>query len=174
MEDKLWCDLKTDYEKAEFLRSGQAWKTGIISQAIADEVAEVFMFRWKRREIKFRAWDIENEIICQVYRLEWVDGKLFAGCIPHSGNMKRVLNTEENPLIEYTGLKDKTGKEIFEGDIFSWLGHEVKAGKQIRPERIEEVKWDFYNLHRLENLTKGNRTVEIIGNIYENPELLEE
>lgn len=39
---KLWCDLKTSKEKAEFLRSGRAWDTGIIAASIAEEVATAF------------------------------------------------------------------------------------------------------------------------------------
>ncbi len=42
---KLWCDLNTDQEKAEYLRSGDAWSAGIISRAIEKEVAEAFQFR---------------------------------------------------------------------------------------------------------------------------------
>ena len=42
---KLWCDLKTYQEKAEFLRSGQACGSGIIAEEIQAEVAEAFQFR---------------------------------------------------------------------------------------------------------------------------------
>lgn len=45
MKNKLWCDLKTDQERAEFFRSGRAWETGIIAESIANEVAEAFEFR---------------------------------------------------------------------------------------------------------------------------------
>jgi len=45
MADKLWCDLKTDEDKAKFLRSGEAWDTGIIAKALVNEVAEAFEFR---------------------------------------------------------------------------------------------------------------------------------
>ncbi len=45
MSRKLWCDLKTDQEKADFLRSGKAWDTGIIARGIEKEVAEAFQFR---------------------------------------------------------------------------------------------------------------------------------
>ena len=49
---KLWCDLKTDHERAEFLRSGMAWETGIIAKAIEIDVAEAFEFRAKhKREV---------------------------------------------------------------------------------------------------------------------------
>lgn len=41
----LWCDLKTDKERAEFIRSGRAVATGIMTQIIADDVADAFEFR---------------------------------------------------------------------------------------------------------------------------------
>lgn len=47
MKNRLWCDLKTDQERAEFLRSGRAWETGIIAESIAGEVADAFEFRAK-------------------------------------------------------------------------------------------------------------------------------
>jgi hypothetical protein len=42
MEEKLWCDLKTPQEKAEYIRSGRAWEKGLIAPAIVDEVAAAF------------------------------------------------------------------------------------------------------------------------------------
>ena len=42
MKNKLWCDLKTDSEKVEFLRSGRAFETGIIAKSIVEEVAQAF------------------------------------------------------------------------------------------------------------------------------------
>ena len=50
MKEKiLWCDLKTDLERIEFLRSGQAFKTGIIAESITEEVAKAFEFREHNR-----------------------------------------------------------------------------------------------------------------------------
>jgi len=75
---------------------------------------------------------------------------------------------------QYTGVKDKNGVEIYEGDIvklcrsygYGWLSKGTVA----------QVKWDnnelCYFLFNNFRLTK-NKKVEIIGNIYENPELLE-
>lgn len=42
----LWCDLKTDLEKSDFLLCGRAVETGIVSQSIAQELSEVFRFRY--------------------------------------------------------------------------------------------------------------------------------
>lgn len=41
----LWCDLKTDQEKADFIREGEAYVTGILAEEIQKEVAEAFQFR---------------------------------------------------------------------------------------------------------------------------------
>ncbi len=82
-------------------------------------------------------------------------------------------------LMQYTGLKDRQGKEIYEGDLLKWH------------EEILEVRWGsgefeiFSKLFRRFGMPNGSTTgminargyfrkSEIIGNIYENPELLEE
>lgn len=41
----LWCDLETDQEKADFIREGEAYVTGILAREIQKEVAEAFQFR---------------------------------------------------------------------------------------------------------------------------------
>ena len=41
----LWCDLKTDLERAEFIECGRAWETGIIAKIMEGELAAVFRFR---------------------------------------------------------------------------------------------------------------------------------
>lgn len=65
MKDKLWCDLETDQEKAEFLRSGRAYETGIIADSIANEVAEAFEFR---ANVSGKV-DVEP---CGCNNLEWI------------------------------------------------------------------------------------------------------
>jgi hypothetical protein len=42
MKNKLWCDLNTPKEKAEYIRSGMAWQKGIIAYAITNDVARAF------------------------------------------------------------------------------------------------------------------------------------
>jgi len=45
---KLWCDLKDDKERIEFLKSGRAWETGIAARSIIPDLIEVFEFRYKK------------------------------------------------------------------------------------------------------------------------------
>jgi uncharacterized phage protein (TIGR01671 family) len=118
------------------------------------------------REIKFRAWDTFNNNM--VYQTE----NLTAG---------KILNRFD-VIMQYTGLKDKNGKEIYENDII-----EVDINKFIAPEYMHNkdsfnVQISFDNFHwscsggegkSLYNYTKISYVeLEVIGNKYENPELL--
>ena len=124
------------------------------------------------REIKFRAWT--NRDKC------WVG----AFAVHLSGLWRESPNNEwidlskqdEITLMQYTGLKDKNNKEIYEGDIVRRNVYTVASGK-TEMSKPYEIIWDdekagfeyktdgyqsglFYEVH------------EIIGNIYENPDLL--
>lgn len=106
------------------------------------------------REIKFRIWDkkekymetfeLDNDFDCEI---DWLDNRI---------------------LMQFTGLKDKNNKEIYEGDIIirqRWSKGE-KGGQYIR-----EVKWRDTNSNHGYGI-RAIETTEVIGNIYENPELI--
>lgn len=86
---------------------------------------------------------------------------------------------EDIELMQSTGLKDKNGVEIFEGDIvnyddgeFSYIGSVKKDCYQFYINGIEPV--DSYDFIDVSNTFDGTTSLTIIGNIYENPELLED
>ena len=124
----------------------------------------------KQREIKFRAMS---------------EGKMepISGYGSASGGVFELDRKFDSPLMQFTGLKDKNGKEIYEGDV---VKYEIldDVFKHHGDTRIREVKWDeraghYFLLGPLpgdhnpyRELYDFNSRAEIIGNIYENPELL--
>lgn len=82
-------------------------------------------------------------------------------------------------LMQSTGLFDKNGKEIFEGDIIVAMSQGVKAIGEVK-RRIDGYwlmypSWQHGELwHIVENVDTGETGVEIIGNIYQHPDLVEE
>ena len=84
---------------------------------------------------------------------------------------------ENYEIMQYTGLKDKNGKEIYEGDIIKIYA------KGLGGEAIGKIVYDEYDLafvlrNEEEELSEclwyAEQQIEVIGNIYDNPELLEE
>ena len=85
-------------------------------------------------------------------------------------------SVEENTIGEYTGLTDRSGRRIYEKDIVrtkygrlcgvSWFSSPSYAGWDLIPLGIADEAPDEYDLYSPENL-------EVIGNIYDNPELLD-
>ena len=115
------------------------------------------------REIKFRAWDKTFKKMCAVAEIEFMEGDKPFIIV----NFLR-LEGKACDLMQYTGLKDKNGEEIYEGDVakgildgdthvweVSWAEDRETLGWSITPQDVENG-------------------LEVIGNIYENPDLLKE
>ena len=107
------------------------------------------------REIKFRAWDFENKQMRTELRASEI-GVLVEG--GYKG------------LMQFTGLKDKNGKKIYEGDIVDGMAtrYFIKNGGRgmyefWESETEQGYHWGIWNVHN---------QLEIIGNIWENSELL--
>lgn len=120
------------------------------------------------REIKFRGWngkEIFNIAVMAISACTW-------DC-PDYG--KRGVSLAYQPSIQvmqYTGLKDENGMEIYEGDILQFSGRVVACGIV----KYNENLCCFQACHKMSCwliCKESEVKVEIIGNIYENPELLE-
>lgn len=134
------------------------------------------------REIKFRAWNKEMKYMSPVEQLNEMKSVLIY--IPEQSNEDgdvewdvEFIPMEKVELMQFTGLKDKSGKEIYEGDIVkSW--NIPKTNYSIREIRWGSPRYAGFYLcsgeHNLEALIDAvcEAHIEIIGNIYQNPDLL--
>ena len=117
------------------------------------------------RVIKFRAWHKEKKIFIEPIVH---NGKVFEDMQDFFDNASWI----NHDIQQFTGLLDKHGKPIYEGDILR-----INDPEGIEDGDIFEIKWVdkwmcFTSSISINN--EHNSTVEIIGNIHENPELMEE
>ena len=116
------------------------------------------------RVIKFRAWSKKGQYMEQVRGYWWEE----EGC--NSENLEDGFRYDDYVLMQYTGLKDKNAKEVYEGDIVKFRAINPCSGKASY-EEIILVTWEDYNCG-FNVFSDKFIDWEIIGNIYENPELL--
>ena len=120
------------------------------------------------KTIKFRAWDFNSKSWYVPTEYEVSEGARLFFAVD-----KEIIkfNRGDMELMQFTGLLDKNGKEIYEGDYLKQEGLYV------------EVKWGVFEAGfifedgsgSLMTVTSGNSNMwEVIGSIYENPELLED
>ena len=120
------------------------------------------------REIKFRAWDKKEKRYWSQEEMDSIGGYYY------------TFGTSDNDgefcLQQFTGIFDVNGKEIYEGDIVYLLnGSEGNILAEVKWHefgwRFKKVSADSWHLFQWKD---DEESIEIIGNIYENPELLKE
>jgi uncharacterized phage protein (TIGR01671 family) len=145
-----------------------------------------------KRKIKFRAWTKKKEMQYNVVPFQWdyVIDRMWHKCIESNGN--GILGSggtkakfeiggyaiEEGDVMQFTGLKDKNGKEIYEGDIIddmivTYCGDDGFCLGMNCGWYLQRDDFEIFTGLECRNNDNGDN-YEIIGNIYENPGLLKE
>lgn len=145
-----------------------------------------------QREIKFRAWNKLEKRMESVNFIKFFQNAYTMASTRYRDKKSKKLYDDQFAygqedgsdnviLMQYIGLKDKNGKEIYEEDVLSdgvqlWLVRYSKTMSGHTATEIVNKRLDFGSCFSLYHLVTGHnckREVEVIGNIYDNPELLE-
>jgi len=117
------------------------------------------------REIRFRVW--RNKAMFYNWG-GWEDVDIL--------HISELLEAFDCKLMQFTGLLDKNGKEIYEGDILivDWGGIQDKYILDNKYEKPFVMEWRCYSYPPFSRYLPMPKDIEVLGNIYENRELLED
>jgi uncharacterized phage protein (TIGR01671 family) len=124
------------------------------------------------RQLKFRVWDkiAKRFIKCnEVYQGHYslsLKGKFY--------NLQNGSGDDDYIVQQFTGLKDKNGKEIYEGDIIQYQDGSYQSAnydKVVVEWMSEDAGYDYTGWKLKDTFLQGG-SYKVIGNIFENPELL--
>lgn len=119
---------------------------------------------------KFRVWDTVKKAMSEVEAIVYTEEKVYPF---YSKVVRRYIPFSEAILMQSTGVLDKNGKEIFEGDVVK-LRYTISSDYEFfKVTRFRGGSWRIDNRRRGCELWLRNEDCEVIGNIYDNPELVE-
>src|SRR5215467_12946403 len=110
------------------------------------------------REIKFRGWNKVAKTMGDPFTLQVAIGS----------RKWEGVETSEVEYMQFTGVLDKNGKEIYEGDIL--IDHDIspdRDNKRVIKNFLQSSFWIYEDI-----FNTGKNPYEVVGNLYENPELL--
>ena len=125
------------------------------------------------REIIFRGKRLSIGPYTVATSGEWVYGAYIPEAInTYINSFSKMIHVDPSTLGQYTGLRDKAGNMVFEGDIVTY---------STAPGRVFEIIWDQFTWRAKAPGDLGeileeddNLYIEVVGNIHDNPELMEE
>lgn len=129
------------------------------------------------RVIKFRAWDNENNQMLDVQNLDFEDCFYGGETQIRTTMYSDYFDIREMPLMQYTGLHDNNGKEIYEGDIVAEYGHYINSDKVVYQNIQWKENYSCWLRGEYQRLTPKNikrYKIVVVGNIYENSNLLKD
>lgn len=122
---------------------------------------------------KFRVYDKVKKHMSEVEAIVYTENKVYPF---YSKVVRRYISFKESVLMQSTGLFDEHGKEIFDGDILQT--HDGELSKVVWNKYLGcwEVEFlsEIVDLSEVADVKSNRSDCEIVGNIYENPEFLEE
>jgi len=130
------------------------------------------------REIKFRAWDTVQDKMLPVESIDFRNDVISLD----EGDNSISDSSEMFILMQFTGLQDKNSTDIYEGDVgekngvlylVTWVNHSARFGVKIIKSDHVLIRGVTFPLHQYVNEDSMKCNFVVIGNIYENPELLE-
>lgn len=133
------------------------------------------------REILFRGKHIHAMDSNEHLNGTWVHGYLSDKDYIYDKSLEGEFLVDEDTICQYTGLTDKNGKKIFEGDIVRYgeVCGEVKFGLHESNWQIGKYNQGFFVIFPKEYLLRNElgywrNKIVVVGNVFDNPELLEE
>ena len=130
---------------------------------------------------KIRAWHINKQIMCEVIRIDFEQGIITLDLETDDDEyywMETDWNFSDVEIMQYTGCRDKNGIEIYEGDVIKdkydkiWLV-QYYVGAFVITNKIPDSDGQTSTYSHFSNLSNHHFYFEVIGNMWNNPELLE-